>query len=68
MLLILSEDVEWFSPVPIVDESNRVGYIKDSLGTHGFLKCRFEKKVSPGPAYMNLYKRAFPRWNFSYLL
>ena len=59
------EDVAWFSPVALITGSARVGRIHTSLGTHGAMKCKFERAPKSGSVYMNLYKRVFPRWAYS---
>ena len=56
------EDVAWFSALPLWTKRGRQGFIKESLGTHGYFKATFEGKVNPMDAVgVSLYKRVFPR-------
>lgn len=56
------EDVNWYKAVPIYTKRGRSGYIKESLGTHGWFKATFDGKINPQDAVaMSLYKRVFPR-------
>lgn len=63
------EDVAWFSALPLWTRRGRQGFIKESLGTHGYFKATFDGKVNPMDAVgVSLYKRVFPRparmWEF----
>ncbi len=54
----LSEDVRWFSPVEVWTKYGRMGRIKEPLGTHGLMECRFDGKIAGHDTVcMNLYKR-----------
>lgn len=62
------EDVLWFKAVPLFSKMGRSGYIKESLGTHGYFKATFDGKLnSQDTIGMALYKRVWPRpstiWN-----
>jgi len=62
------EDVAWFSALPLWTKRGRQGFIKESLGTHGYFKATFDGKINPMDAVgVSLYKRVFPRpakmWN-----
>lgn len=60
-----SEDVQYFKPVELVTRYNRRGHITEPLGTHGHMKCTFDKKIrSDDCVFMNLYKRVFPKWTY----
>jgi pre-rRNA-processing protein TSR1 len=56
------EDVAWFSALPLWTKRGRQGFIKESLGTHGYFKATFDGKINPMDAVgVSLYKRVFPR-------
>lgn len=60
------EDVEWFKPVEVYTSKGRHGHIKESLGTHGFMKCLFDQPLSTQDSvFMNLYKRVYPRLTYN---
>lgn len=60
------EDIEWFKPVELYTPSGRRGYIKEALGTHGHMKCRFDKQLNAADSVMmSLYKRVFPKWTYN---
>ncbi|KAH7359947.1 hypothetical protein BKA66DRAFT_426479 [Pyrenochaeta sp. MPI-SDFR-AT-0127] len=62
------DDVRWFKSLPLWTKRGRSGFIKESLGTHGYFKATFDGKINPmdGVA-VSLYKRVWPRaaklWN-----
>ncbi|KAL4870135.1 hypothetical protein BDV12DRAFT_166657 [Aspergillus spectabilis] len=57
-----SEDVNWFKALQLWTRRGRSGYIKESLGTHGYFKCTFDAKLNPQDSVgISLYKRVFPR-------
>ncbi|EFN82312.1 pre-rRNA-processing protein TSR1 homolog [Harpegnathos saltator] len=63
------EDIEWFKPVELRTKYGRKGHIKESLGTHGHMKCVFNGRLkSQDTILMNLYKRIFPKWTYEPLL
>ena len=62
------EDVEWFKALQLWTKRGRSGFIKESLGTHGYLKATFDGKINPQDSVgVSLYKRMWPRqaiaWN-----
>ncbi|RWS12235.1 pre-rRNA-processing protein TSR1-like isoform X1 [Dinothrombium tinctorium] len=59
------DDILWFKPVELRTKYGRKGHIKEPLGTHGHMKCTFDKPLrSEDTVMMNLYKRVFPKWNY----
>uniref|UniRef100_A0A1I8C088 Pre-rRNA-processing protein TSR1 homolog n=1 Tax=Meloidogyne hapla TaxID=6305 RepID=A0A1I8C088_MELHA len=60
------EDIEWFKPVELYTHSGRHGRIKQAVGTHGLMKCVFDRPLSvQDSVLMNLYKRVFPKWTYN---
>jgi len=56
------EDVEWFKALQLWTKRGRSGFIKESLGTHGYLKATFDGKINPQDSVgVSLYKRMWPR-------
>lgn len=55
-------DIQYFKSVPLFTKSGRSGFIKDSLGTHGYFKANFDGKISSQDVIaMALYKRVWPK-------
>ncbi|MCJ1453564.1 hypothetical protein MMC28_003911 [Mycoblastus sanguinarius] len=56
------EDVDWFKALQLWTKRGRSGFIKESLGTHGYFKATFDGRINPQDAVgMSLYKRVWPR-------
>lgn len=56
------EDVQWFKALLLWTRRGRGGFIKESLGTHGYFKATFDGKINPQDAVgVSLYKRVWPR-------
>ncbi|EUB62851.1 Pre-rRNA-processing protein TSR1 [Echinococcus granulosus] len=52
-------------PIQLYTKSGAVGHIKQSVGTHGLMKCLFDHQLSASDVVlMPLYKRVFPKMNF----
>lgn len=61
------EDIEFFKSVPLFTKSGRTGFIKQSLGTHGYFKANFDGKLtSQDIVAMSMYKRAWPEISEAY--
>jgi pre-rRNA-processing protein TSR1 len=57
-----ASDVAWFKALRLWTRRGRSGFIKESLGTHGYFKATFDGKVSPMDAVaVSLYKRVWPK-------
>jgi pre-rRNA-processing protein TSR1 len=55
-------DVKWFKSLPLWTRRGRSGFIKESLGTHGYFKATFDSKINPMDAVaVSMYKRVWPR-------
>lgn len=57
-----AQDILWYRAVPLFTKSGRSGFIKESLGTHGYFKATFDGKLSSQDTVgMALFKRMWPR-------
>ncbi|CAD7943583.1 unnamed protein product [Amoebophrya sp. A25] len=57
------DDIRWFRPVELRTKHGLRGNIKESLGTHGYMKCVFGDRIKQNDTIcMDLYKRQYPKW------
>ncbi|XP_055613480.1 pre-rRNA-processing protein TSR1 homolog [Uranotaenia lowii] len=59
------DDIEYFKPCKLRTKLGRSGHIRESLGTHGHMKCVFDAQLkSHDTVMLYLYKRVFPKWTY----
>lgn len=57
------DDIKYFKPVELQTKQGLRGHIKDSLGTHGLMKCVFNDFLRHDDTIcMPLFKRIYPKW------
>lgn len=56
------EDVEWFKALRLWTKRGRQGFVRESLGTHGYFKAVFDGRVGAQDAVgVSLFKRVWPK-------
>ena len=56
-------DIRYFRPIELFTKAGLRGHIKESLGTHGHLKCVFNDFIKHSDIVcLPLYKRVYPKW------
>ncbi|OAF68154.1 20S rRNA accumulation protein 1 [Intoshia linei] len=60
------DDIEWFKHVELTSRLGRKGMIREPIGTHGHMKCTFDEQLASNDVvYLNIYKRQFPKWDYT---
>ena len=61
------EDVSYFAPVELSTREGLKGAIRMSVGTHGRMKCHFDRPIQQNDTVMlTLYKRTYPKFGDCY--
>eukprot|EP01069_Polyplicarium_translucidae_P003401 Polyplicarium_translucidae@DN2299_c0_g1_i1.p1 len=59
-----ARDVKYFKSVELRTRNGSRGNIMSSIGTHGRMKCVFNKEIKQSDTVcLALYKRVFPKWH-----
>lgn len=58
-----AEDVAWFKAIPLFTKRGRSGFVKESLGTHGYFKATFDGKINPQDAVAISEYPPLPSWH-----
>ncbi|OEH75407.1 pre-rRNA-processing protein TSR1 homolog [Cyclospora cayetanensis] len=57
------DDVRWFTPIELHTKKGLRGNIVEPLGTHGYMKCKFNDYLKQNDeVLLPLYRRVFPKW------
>ena len=63
LMFFNAQDINYYKPVELWTKNGLRGQIKQSVGTHGYMKCIFNNYIKHNDIVcMNLYRRVFPDW------